>query len=158
LRRRWNFYAVEGDVARRPEPDRTRPNVNRVERDLLDVIFLALLLFQIKHFLFDFAFQTTYQVRHKGDYLHPAGITHAGSHALGSIPALLVLTQAPAVIAGFAVFEFLLHYHIDWTKAQIDRRLQPSHTSGLYWTIFGADQLAHQLTYLGMTYAVLAWF
>jgi hypothetical protein len=124
----------------------------------LDVIFLALLLFQIKHFLFDFAFQTTYQVRHKGEYLHPAGITHAGSHALGSIPALWVLTHVPLLIAGFAVFEFLLHYHIDWTKAQIDHRLKPSHTSSLYWTIFGADQLAHQLTYLGMTYALLRFF
>ncbi len=124
----------------------------------MDVIFLSLLLFQIKHFLFDFALQTTYQVRHKGDYLHPAGLIHAGLHALGSIPALYVLTQAPVLIAGFAVFEFLLHYHIDWAKAQIDRKLKPSHTSSLYWTIFGADQLAHQLTYLGMVYAMLRFF
>jgi hypothetical protein len=123
----------------------------------LDVIFLALLLFQIKHFLFDFAFQTTWQVRHKGEYLHLAGITHAGLHALGSIPALYVLTKVPMLITGFAVLEFLLHYHIDWIKSQIDRRLKPSHTSSLYWTIFGIDQLAHQLTYLGMTYAVLRY-
>ena len=124
----------------------------------MDLIFLSLLLFQIKHFLFDFAFQTTNQVRHKGDYLHPAGLTHAGGHALGSIPALLVLTHAPAVIAGFVVFEFLLHYHIDWTKAQIDRKFHPSHTSSFYWMVFGADQLAHQLTYLGMAYALLRFF
>jgi hypothetical protein len=157
LRDRWNFYAFFPRNG--PEPDRKirRPGIG-VEIDLLDVIFLALLLFQIKHFLFDFAFQTTYQVRHKGDYLHPAGLIHAGLHAIGSLPALYVLTKVPAVIAGFAVFEFLLHYHIDWTKAQIDRHLKPSHTSRLYWTIFGLDQLAHQLTYLGMTYAVLRFF
>ena len=124
----------------------------------MDAIFLALLLFQIKHFLFDFAFQTSYQVRHKGDYFHLGGISHAGLHALGSLPALLVLTRMPALIAGFALFEFLLHYHIDWLKAQIDRKFHPSHTTSLYWTIFGGDQLAHQLTYLGMTYALLRFF
>lgn len=123
----------------------------------MDVIFLALLLFQIKHLLFDFALQTTWQVRHKGDYLHAAGVTHAGLHAIGSIPALYVLTKIPGLIAAFAVFEFVLHYHIDWLKAQIDRRFHPSHTSSFYWTIFGADQLAHQLTYLGMTYALVRW-
>ena len=146
---------LSGEVAR---PGRkSPPDSNRVGINLLDAIFFALLLFQIKHFVFDFAFQTTYQVRHKGDYLHPGGLTHAGGHALGSIPALLVLTQVPAIIAGFVLFEFLLHYHIDFAKARIDRKLQPSHTSSLYWTIFGADQLAHQLTYLGMAYALLRW-
>jgi hypothetical protein len=134
------------------------PVSKRVEIDIVDVIFLALLLFQVKHFLFDFAFQTAYQVRYKGDYLHPAGYIHAGGHALGSLPALFVLTHAPLVIAGFVAFEFVLHYHIDWLKVQIDRKFRPSHTSSAYWTIFGADQMAHQLTYLGMTYTLLRFF
>jgi hypothetical protein len=126
--------------------------------DLLNLIFLSLLLFQIKHLLFDFVLQTARQVRHKGDYLHPAGFVHAGGHALGSIPALLVLTRAPGVIAAFVVFEFVFHYHIDWAKAQVDRKLRLSNTSSLYWTIFGLDQIAHQLTYMGMVYVIVRFF
>jgi hypothetical protein len=125
---------------------------------VLSLLLLSLLLFQIKHFLFDFVLQNSYQIRHKGDYLHPGGLLHAGGHALGSIPALWMLTQAPNVIAGFVLFEFVLHYHIDWAKAHVDRALHLNHNNHAYWVVFGADQFAHQLTYLGMAYAVLRYF
>lgn len=124
----------------------------------MGLIFLALLLFQAKHFLFDFVLQNAYQIRHKGDYLHPGGLLHAGGHAIGSVPALMVLTQRPGVIAGFVLFEFLLHYHIDWAKAHVDQALRLNHTNHAYWVVFGVDQLSHQLTYLGMAYAVLRYF
>jgi Protein of unknown function (DUF3307) len=122
------------------------------------LILLSLLVFQIKHFLCDFVLQTSDQIRNKGTYLHPAGILHAGLHALGSIPALLVLSREPLPIAILVVGEFLLHYHADWSKAQIDRRLRLNDQSSLYWAIFGADQLIHQLTYLAMVYAILHLF
>ena len=121
----------------------------------MEPVLLALLIFQIKHFLSDFVLQTSNQVLNKGRYLHMGGITHAGLHMLGSIPALLVLTQAPVVVAALVLGEFLIHYHTDWSKAQIDRALRLNDTNTLYWTIFGSDQLIHQLTYLGMCYAAL---
>ena len=121
----------------------------------MEPVLLALLIFQIKHFLADFVLQTSNQVRNKGQYLHMGGITHAGLHMLGSIPALLVLTQAPVVVTGLLLGEFLIHYHTDWAKAQVDRALRLNDTNSLYWTIFGSDQLIHQLTYLAMTYGAL---
>jgi hypothetical protein len=123
----------------------------------MEPVLLAMLIFQIKHFLCDFALQTTNQVRNKGRYLHMGGITHAGLHTIGSIPALLVLvlSRAPALIAGLLLAEFLIHYHTDWAKAQMDRALRLNDTTSLYWTIFGSDQLIHQLTYIGMIYAAL---
>ncbi len=124
----------------------------------MPLILLSLLVFQIKHFLCDFVFQTSDQIRNKGTYLHPAGILHAGLHALGSIPALLVLSREPLPVAVLVLGEFLVHYHTDWTKAQIDRRLALNDQSSLYWAIFGADQLIHQLTYLAMVYAILYLF
>jgi hypothetical protein len=114
-----------------------------------------MLIFQIKHFLCDFALQTSNQVRNKGRYLHLGGITHAGLHMLGSVPALLVLSRSPALIGALLAAEFLIHYHTDWAKAQVDRALRLNDTTSLYWTIFGSDQLVHQLTYLGMIYATL---
>ena len=50
--------------------------------------------------------------------------------------------------------EFVIHYHSDWAKAQLDCTFQLDNRSTRYWIIFGADQLIHQLTYLGMTAAL----
>lgn len=122
------------------------------------LILLSMFLFQIKHFVCDFLLQTYDQIRFKGKYLHPAGLLHAGLHMLGSIPALLVLTWSPVTIAVLVVAEFLVHYHTDWAKAQLDSNLRLNDQNSLYWAIFGGDQLVHQLTYIGMIYAALYLF
>jgi Protein of unknown function (DUF3307) len=120
-----------------------------------DLILLSLLLFQIKHFLCDFVLQTGWQVRHKGDYLHPAGFVHAGLHALGSIPAVMVLTKAPAAIAFIILIEFIIHYHVDWLKVRVDQALKLNHQNQMYWVIFGIDQFIHQLTYLAIVFVLV---
>lgn len=117
-----------------------------------------MLVFQAKHFICDFVLQTYSLIQKKGIYLHPAGLLHAGLHAVGSIPALLVLTRAPLPVAALALAEFVVHYHVDWMKAQIDARWNLSNESTIYWVIFGADQLIHQATYIGMIYAALYLF
>ena len=122
------------------------------------LILLTLLVFQIKHYICDFVLQTYDQIRFKGKYLHPAGLLHAGLHSVGSIFALLVLTRAPVTIAVLLVAEFLIHYHTDWAKAQLDSRLRLNDQNSLYWAIFGGDQLVHQLTYVGMIYAAIYLF
>lgn len=119
------------------------------------LLLTAMLLFQLKHFAADFVLQPYSMVLRKGDYLHPAGLAHAGIHAVGSIPALMTMVRAPEFIAALIAGEFLIHYHTDWLKAQIDRRFNLSATSTPYWVIFGADQLIHQMTYLGMLLVVL---
>ena len=119
------------------------------------LLLTAMLLFQLKHFLADFVLQPYSMVVRKGDYLHPAGLAHAAIHAVGSIPALMIMIRVPEFIAALIAAEFLIHYHTDWLKAQLDRRLDLSATSTLYWVIFGADQLIHQATYLGMLFVVV---
>lgn len=121
----------------------------------MDTVLLALVVFQIKHFFCDFVLQNSYQIRNKGVYLHTGGLIHAGLHTLGSIPALLIVTRVPWVVAVLLTGEFLVHYHTDWTKARVDGALRLNDTNTLYWTIFGSDQLIHQMTYLGMIYGAL---
>jgi len=116
----------------------------------------ALLLFQIKHFFGDFVFQPYKMVIKKGIYLHPAGLLHAGIHAVGSVPAVLLMTRSPAAIGLVLGAEFLVHYHCDWSKAKLDELLHLSNRSTLHWVIFGFDQFVHQLTYLAMVYLILA--
>jgi hypothetical protein len=118
-------------------------------------VLTAILLFQAKHFVCDFVIQPYAMVVKKGIYAHPLGLLHAGLHCLGSIPALLMLTGAISMIAPLLAVEFLVHYHTDWLKAQIDSRLALDNRSTLHWVIFGLDQFIHGATNLGMVWAVL---
>jgi len=121
----------------------------------MSVILLALLAFQIKHFIFDFVFQTPYQFANKGSYGHPGGIIHAGLHALGSIPALLILATPVGLLAALIIGEFVVHYHVDWSKEQLVRHFELVEPKPTFWYVFGGDQLAHQMTYIAMVAIVV---
>jgi hypothetical protein len=116
----------------------------------MSTILLALLAFQIKHYIFDFVLQTPYQFTNKGSYGHPGGIVHAGLHALGSIPALLILAAPLGLLSAIILGEFVVHYHVDWSKEQLVRHFHLAEPQPTFWYVFGADQLAHQLTYIAM--------
>ena len=104
-------------------------------------------LLEVKHFLFDFVFQTPYQLKNKGTYGHPGGVLHAGLHGIGTAIVLLILAFPWPFLIGIAIAEFLFHYHLDWAKEQIVRR-----TGGVndafFWRMIGLDQLLHQLSYI----------
>lgn len=115
-------------------------------------ILLLLLFLQVKHYYADFVIQTYQQTVHKGIYRDPIGISHTLDHIYASLLALLafhllVLPLAPLAIMIAAVVEGIAHYHIDWIKVRFGIKDQ---TKPLFWNQFGQDQLAHQITYLGM--------
>jgi len=112
-------------------------------------VLWALLAFQLKHFLCDFVLQSKFQVRTKKIYGHYGGFIHAGLHAVTSLPALVILSASPIALVALPLFECVLHYHVDWTKAQIDERTGWTINDDAYWMLFGLDQLVHQLTYAG---------
>jgi hypothetical protein len=107
-------------------------------------------LFQFKHYLFDFLFQTGYQLRNKRTYGHPGGLLHAGLHALGSIPALYVLHAPVWLIAALILGEFAVHYHVDWLKEQVLRATGWTSKDFGFWQALGIDQMLHHLTYVAM--------
>jgi hypothetical protein len=84
-----------------------------------------------------------------------AGITHAGTHVIGSIPALLILGADLGAVAVLLIAEFLVHYHVDWFKARTDRMRAAAGQDHVFWMMFGLDQLIHQLTYIAMIYFAL---
>jgi hypothetical protein len=112
------------------------------------LLLWSLLLFQAKHFICDFVLQTVYLYRNKGIYGHRAGFIHAGLHAVASLPAILIISNASGLVATILVAEFLVHYHVDWLKLHIDKRHRLAINQSRYWVVFGADQLAHQITYI----------
>lgn len=121
-------------------------------------LFLTLVVvLEVKHFVCDYVLQTPFQLRNKGTYGHPGGLLHAGVHIVGSLAAFAVVLPQPWVIAVLLVGEFLVHYHLDWAKEQVNRRfaLVPTRTS--FWIAMGADQLFHHLTYVAMAALIVSF-
>lgn len=111
---------------------------------------LLLILFQIKHYLGDFQFQTAWIARNKGRYGHLAGIVHAGVHGILSLPILLWFALPWNFALGLVLAEVALHYHIDWSKARLVRIEDLTEIDPRFWYYLGLDQAAHQLTYIAL--------
>jgi hypothetical protein len=123
--------------------------------DPLILALAAVAYLQFKHFICDFVLQLPYQYLNKGKYGHPGGILHAAIHAAASY--LLIFFYAPSFGFGIAIVaaEFIVHYHIDWTKELIVRRTGWQTANAGFWWSLGIDQLLHQWTYVAMV-AILA--
>jgi hypothetical protein len=122
----------------------------------LDVVLLAVGYLLLKHAIADFFLQTPYQWKNKGRYGHPGGLLHAAIHVALTAPVFLILPPANrdvgiALLAG----EFVLHYHIDWLKERTLRTHGWTTTNSAYWRATGVDQLAHNLTYVAIVWALL---
>lgn len=107
----------------------------------------TMVLLQMKHFAVDFLLQTRYQWENKGTYLHPGGLLHAGLHGLGTLMVCVFINPSYALL--LAGLDAVLHYHIDWTKVNINKAAgwRPD-THSEFWDLLGADQMLHQLTYI----------
>ena len=120
-------------------------------------VIAALALLQLKHLFCDFFLQTPRMLANKGRYGHPAALAHAGLHVVASLPILLLMPVSLPVAAAVFAGEFIAHYHIDWLKAVIGERTGWTVADRQYWRGLGADQTAHQVTYLAMVLALLVF-
>ena len=121
------------------------------------LILVALAVLMAKHMAADFFLQSTYQYRNKGTYGHPGGLLHSGIHvALTPLVYLVIAPVSLLLVAGIAIGEFVVNYHIDWTKEQIVRRFGWTPETSRFWNALGFDQFLHGLTYLAIV-AVLIW-
>lgn len=115
-------------------------------------VFILLALFGIKHFLADFLMQFDYMLREKGIYGATGGVHHSLVHASFTFLILVFFCHDANVIIGLAFLDFVLHYHIDWAKQQLNRGLTTA--DRMFWVWMGADQGLHYLTYIGIIYVV----
>jgi len=113
-------------------------------------IYALFALLFIKHFITDFALQTGWMVRTKGQYGHIGGVVHAGLHVIGSAAVLVFFTVSPLLMLTLLAGEGVVHYHLDWAKDRLVSLGGFSPTSQIFWILTGLDQLLHQLTYLVM--------
>jgi hypothetical protein len=118
--------------------------------DPVQIALVGVLILLFKHLVFDFFLQTSYQYRNKGIYGHPGGILHAGLHAFGTTPVFLWIAPSLQLALAIMVGEFVVHYHIDWTKEQFVKRLQLTPDHAQFWGALGVDQFLHGATYVAI--------
>jgi hypothetical protein len=124
--------------------------------DPIGALLAVFLVLQIKHFVCDYPLQTLYMLKNKGTYGHPGGIIHSAIHGLATTASFLVIAPTLVVGIGIVIGEFLLHYHIDWSKEQVIRRMGWTATQREFWWAIGVDQLLHHLTYIAIAATLIA--
>jgi hypothetical protein len=109
------------------------------------LIILSLLF--TKHFVVDFPLQKEYQWRNKGTYGHPGGLLHSGLH--GFFTGLIFWFFAPVACVTLGFIDFILHYHIDWAKMNLNAKMGwGANTHEEFWILLGLDQFLHAMTYI----------
>ena len=121
--------------------------------DASDVIALSVAYLLTKHAVADFFLQTPYQYKNKGTYGHPGGLLHCAIHLVLTVPVFLIAVPSGALLAtAILVGEFIVHYHVDWSKEALVKRNALTVDKAAFWWAIGVDQLAH-----GLTYVVIVW-
>ena len=115
------------------------------------MLLVILILFSIKHFIFDFLWQTKSEVNHKGQYGNLKGISHSLKHGIGTLIVLALFTPTFILLT---LLDFLIHYHVDWIKMNYGEQ---DSTNSKFWRDFGLDQLAHYFTYIAIAAIALRY-
>lgn len=124
---------------------------------MFEAVFLLLILLQIKHWYIDFVNQSMEEVHGKGIYGNWKGIQHSLKQGIGTTVCLLVVTgfgYLPFCII-LGLVDFIVHYHVDWAKMNLNKKLGYTIEMPQFWALLGLDQLAHQLTYIGIAWAMI---
>ena len=119
----------------------------------MNTTLLLITLLFTKHFIVDFPLQNKFQWSNKGTYLHLGGILHSGLHGLGTY--FCFVWFAPLAAIYLSIIDFVLHYHIDWAKMNLNSKMGwGPNTHEQFWWLLGLDQFLHALTYVGLVYLV----
>jgi hypothetical protein len=110
------------------------------------LVLAILILLQIKHWYIDFVNQSDDEVAHKGIYLSWRGVKHSLKHGLATAAIFFFFIEIEGALL-LGLIDFVLHYHIDYCKMHYGNR---DIKTKAFWAQLGLDQMAHQLTYIGM--------
>lgn len=120
----------------------------------IQFVFLLIVIFQIKHFLGDYVFQTNWMVAGKTradmGFLFPLTV-HVLCHA---VLTLVIVYFVNKELWYLAFFDFAVHFTMDRIKSgprYLGRFNDPSKSS--FWICLGLDQMVHHLTH----YAIIWW-
>ena len=109
-----------------------------------------MVLFVLKHLVFDWLYQPPFMYKNKSTYLQIGGVVHSLLHGVSTFfIAWCFADLHTAFLAG--IIDEVLHYHIDWAKMNINKKFDWTATnSENFWKLVGVDQTLHLLTYIGL--------
>lgn len=138
------------------------------------MIYLLLVIYQIKHFVCDYPLQGRYMLgkfKPYPDYILPLA-AHAGVHAIATM--LIASMFKPKLAIFLGLLDGAIHFAVDRIKASPDLlgRFKPltkdtyvaavvsNDTEALkgntyFWWSLGADQMAHHLTHYILIWSLL---
>lgn len=124
----------------------------------MTLIFILLIIFQLKHFICDFPLQNTYmlgKMKETGWILPLAA--HAGVHSLTTLLVTFIFTTNVALAITLFILDFIIHFSVDRIKASpaLGGRFNP--TQSYFWWALGADQMAHHLTHYVFIYLIISF-
>ena len=73
---------------------------------------------------------------------------HSIKHGVATTLIFMVFFQSFEFSVIVGLIDFVLHYHIDWAKMNINKRYGYTIEMPQFWAWLGLDQLAHQLCYV----------
>lgn len=120
--------------------------------ETLQSVLLLLVALQIKHVICDGPLQTLQMVREKSVYGRPQGLFHGLIHMAGCFIVLSLFGLPLTWATGLAVLDGTIHYHIDFIKENVVKRMGWSYSDSQFWWAIITDQTLHH-----MTSVVLVW-
>ena len=116
-------------------------------------IFILLILFQVKHFLADYLFQTPYMIGklNKKGWVLPL-LAHAAVHTFSTLGILLVF--APSLWY-LSIFDGVVHFTMDRIKASPNLLNRWGPDKAYFWWVLGLDQMVHHLTHYTIIYLII---
>jgi hypothetical protein len=140
----------------------------------INLIFLLLVIFQIKHFLADYPLQTRYMLgkfKPGWAYINPL-LAHVSVHGAFTFWIAWAFTGSFWFANGLALFDMVCHFTMDRIKASPDLlgRFKPLTketyfaatpqqlaSNNYFWWSIGLDQSVHHLTHYVIIWAIISW-
>lgn len=115
---------------------------------MIEMIFVLLILFQVKHYVADYPLQNVYMLgkfKETGWVLPLA--THCSVHAVFTFLICSMFNVAVGVCILLALMDFAIHFTMDRIKAspKMLGRFKPDQKE--FWWALGIDQMVHHLTH-----------
>lgn len=119
---------------------------------MYDNLFILLVGLFFKHWIIDFVWQTSEEIKYKGVYGNWLGIKHSVKHGIGTMIVFFFGDPEVYGLILLGMLDFALHYHIDWIKMRFGTK---DMNTNLFWSQLGLDQFAHSLTYIWLVWLVV---
>ena len=121
----------------------------------VSTVLLFLGALQVKHFICDGPLQSKAMVDEKRRYGARLGVLHAAIHGFGALIVMVMFIGLVPLAFALALLDAAVHYHVDFSKENVVRKMEWTVVQGPFWWAMSFDQMLHQWTYLAL--AVIAF-